>query len=302
MSVGGLIAAVILGSRAIAPLGQVAQLLVRFNQSMSSLKNLDEIMKKPIERPRRKTFIHRPTLSGAITFKDVVFNYPDREGDALKSISFEIAAGEHVAFIGKVGSGKSTIAKLVLGLFAPSDGTILIDGTDIHQIDPSDLRRNIGYVPQDPFLFRGTIRDNIVAAAPHLDDPAVLTASAIAGLDDFVSRNEFGFDMPVGERGDGLSGGQRQLITIARALVRNPNILVLDEPTSAMDTASEKEFRTHLMENLGEKTLILMTHRTSMLALVDRLIVLDQGRVMADGDRDSVVKALSAGKVAAAKN
>ena len=302
MTVGAMIAAVILGSRSIAPLGQVAQLLVRFNQSMTSLKNLDEIMKKPVERPHRKTFIHRPTLSGAITFKDVVFSYPEREGDALKGISFDIAAGEHVGFIGKVGSGKSTIAKLILGLFDPVEGTILVDGTDIHQIDPSDLRRNIGYVPQEPFLFRGTIRDNIVAAAPHLDDPAVLTASAVAGLDDFVGSNQFGFDLPVGERGDGLSGGQRQLITIARALVRSPSILVLDEPTSSMDTASEKEFRNQLLANLGDKTLILMTHRTSMLALIDRLIVLDHGKIVADGERDTVIKALSAGKVATARS
>ena len=301
MTVGALIACVILGSRAIAPLGQVAQLLTRFHQSMVSLKALDRLMNSPVERPPSKSFLHRPTLKGAIAFNDVGFTYPERDTPALIGVGFTIGAGERVGLIGRVGSGKSTVAKLILGLFEPSAGAITIDGTDIRQIDPIDLRKAIGYVPQDQFLFRGTIHDNITAAAPHADDDAALRAAGLAGIDDFVNRNPLGYDVAVGERGEGISGGQHQAVTIARALIRDPGILVLDEPTNAMDSRSESALARRLGEYLSGRTLVLMTHRASLLPLVDRVIVLDDGRVVADGPRAKVMEALAAGRIGAVR-
>lgn len=301
LTVGALIACVILGGRAIAPLGQVAQLLTRFHQSMASLAALDRIMKAPVERPPEKTFLHRAAVDGRVDFREVGFTYPGRDQGALKEVTFGVAPGEHVGIIGKVGSGKSTIARLILGLFEPAEGTILIDGTDIRQLDPVDLRRHIGYVPQDPFLFRGTIRENITAAAPHADDAAILAAARLAGLDEFLSDSPLGFDLPVGERGDGISGGQRQAITLARAALLNPTVYVLDEPTSAMDTRSEETLKRRLTRVIAGKTLILMTHRASLLGLVDRLIVLDGGKVMADGPRERVLEALASGRIGAAR-
>ena len=297
ITVGALIACVMLGGRALAPLGQVAQLLTRLHQSLSSLRALNGIMKSPVERPANAAFLHRPEIKGGITFDKVSFTYPEREIPALSELSFDIAPGEHVGIIGRVGSGKSTIAKLILGVFEPGDGSILLDGTDTRQIDPADLRRHTGYVAQDPFLFRGSIKENITAAAPYMDDAEVLQAARLAGIDEFISANPMGFDLGVGERGEGLSGGQRQGITVARALLRKPNILVLDEPTSSMDANSEQALKASLHDYLAGRTLILVTHRASLLSFVDRVIVLDNGRLVADGPRDEVIASLKAGQV-----
>ena len=301
MSVGALIACVILTGRAMGPLGQIAQLLTRLNQSMTSLKALDRLMKEPVERPAEKVFLHRPSLLGAIDFSGVGFVYPGQEVEVLKDMSFSIKSGEHVCIIGRVGSGKSTVAKLMLGLYETTAGAILVDGTDTRQIDPVDLRRSIGYVSQDVFLFRGTVRDNIAVAAPHADDAQVLHAARLAGVDDFVKKHPLGYDLPVGERGEGLSGGQRQAIAVARALLLNPNIVILDEPTSSMDTRTEEAFKSQFASVLDHQTLILITHRASLLSMVDRLIVLDGGRVVADGPRQSVLDALAGGRVATPK-
>ncbi|MBF0382728.1 MAG: type I secretion system permease/ATPase [Magnetococcales bacterium] len=301
ISVGALIACVMLGGRALAPLAQVAQLMTRLNQSMSSLKALDKIMKSPVERPPNQNFVHRPKFDGEITFRNVNFTYPGREEPALNDISFSLKAGERVGIIGRVGSGKSTIAKLILALFENQEGTILIDGTDIRQIDPVDLRRNVGYVSQEPFLFRGTIRDNITASAPHVGDGNVLQAAKFAGIDEFVDQLPVGFDLPVGERGEGISGGQRQGVTVARALIRNPSILVMDEPTSAMDVTSEGLLKKKITESLSGRTLILATHKLSMLSLVKRVIVLDHGRIVVDGSKDEVMKQLQSGDLRSPK-
>ncbi len=301
LTVGGLIACVMLSHRALAPLVQVAQLLTRFHRSMASLRALNQIMRAPVERPPLKKFLHRPELKGGITFQDVRFRYPGRDIEALKGVSFKIAPRERVGLIGRVGSGKSTVAKLILGLFEPSDGSILVDGTDIRQIDPVDLRRSIGYVPQDVYLFAGTVRENITVATGHADDAAILSAGIMAGTDDFVSQHPMGYDLPIGERGEGLSGGQRQTIAIARALLNEPPILIFDEPTSSMDTRGEDAFKTRLGGMLPDRTLILVTHRASLLSLVNRLIVFDGGRVVADGPRQAVIDALAGGKLRAAK-
>lgn len=297
LSMGGIIASVMLGSRALAPFAQVSQLLVKLNQTRSALNGLDKMMRAEVERPGGKRFLHRPTVEGALAFDEVTFTYPGRKVPALRDVSFSLAPGEHVGVIGRVGSGKSTLAKLVLGLYEPDSGMVLLDGTDLRQVNPIDLRRHIGYVAQEPFLFRGTIRDNVSVAAPHLSDQRILQACALAGVDDLARQIPEGYDTLVGERGDGLSGGQRQLITLARALVRDPPILLMDEPTSAMDSQSEKDLFRRLRDTVQGRTLLLITHRASLLELVSRIIVLDRGRVVADGPRKTVLEALSSGQI-----
>ncbi len=301
MTVGALVACTILAGRTMAPLAQVAGILTRYHQSMASLSALDKIMRARVERPHGKTFLHRPKFSGDIEFKDVVFSYPGQEMKALDKISFRIKAGERVGIIGRIGSGKSTIERLMLSIYEPSDGAVLLDGTDLRQIDPADSRRNIGCVPQDVYLFFGSVRDNIAIGVPHADDAAILRAARIAGVEDFVRQTPLGFDLQVGERGQALSGGQRQTIALARALIHDPPILILDEPTSSMDNRSEEQFKAKLQEILADKTLVLITHRASLLSLVDRLIVVDVGKVVADGPKDKVLRALSSGKVRTAE-
>ncbi len=298
LSVGALIACVILNGRAVGMLAQVAQLLIRVNQARTSLKALHDLMKRPVERPAAKQFLHRPRIAGAIEFRNVSFTYAGQPEAALRGVSFSVAAGERVGLIGRVGSGKSTLNKLLLGLYEPESGSILVDGTELRQIDPVDLRRNIGCVPQDVFLFGGSVRENITIGAPHAGDEAVLAAARLAGVEEFVGRHPLGYDLPVGERGEGLSGGQRQAIAVARALIHDPPIIVLDEPTGSMDNASEVLLKESLAQILPGKTLLLVTHRTSLLSIVDRLIVLDRGAVVADGPKQAVLEAISEGRVA----
>ncbi len=302
ISMGGLIACTLLAGRALAPLSQVAGLLARYHQSVATLRTLNKIMDMPVERPAGKVFLHRPTLQGAIEFKHVSFSYPNQQVGALNGISFKVASGERVAIIGRIGSGKSTIEKLILGLYAPGSGAILMDGTDIRQMDPAVLRRNIGYVPQDIVLFYGSVKDNIVLGAPYADDAVVLRAAEIAGVTEFTARHPQGFDMQAGERGENLSGGQRQTIAIARALLLEPPILLLDEPSNAMDNSTEEVLKQKLAAQLEGRTLLLVTHRASLLTLVNRVIVVDGGRVVADGPKQQVLQALSEGKLQTAKN
>lgn len=300
LTMGGLIACSILTGRALAPLSQVASLLTRYHQSRDALMSIDRLMNLPVERPAGKDFVHRPALHGGVEFKNVSFAYPDQTSEALSEVSFKIAPGERVAIIGRVGSGKTTVEKLVLGLYPPSEGAVLIDGTDQRQIDPAALRRDIGYVPQDILLFYGSVRDNIVLGAPYADDAAVLRAADIAGVTEFTNRSAQGLDLPVGERGEKLSGGQRQAIAIARAELMAPPLLLLDEPSSAMDNRSEELFKARISAQLEGRTLILISHRASLLSLVNRLIVLDQGRVVADGPKEQVLAALARRKLNAA--
>jgi ATP-binding cassette subfamily C protein LapB len=297
ITMGALIASTILTGRALAPLGLVASALTRYHQSKAALTSLNKLMDLPVERPTGREFLHRPDFKGGVEFKKVSFRYPEQPIDALSEISFKIQPGEKVAFIGKIGSGKSSIEKLILGLYEPSEGSILLDGTDIRQIDPVDLRRNVGYAPQDVTLFFGSIRENIALGKPFADDAAILKAAEVAGVSSFVNRHPSGFDMPVGERGEGLSGGQRQSVTVARALLLDPPVLVLDEPTNAMDNSTEEQFKRRFAETLGDKTLLLVTHKASLLSLVDRIIVLDQSRIVADGPREQILTALKKGQI-----
>jgi len=297
MSVGALIACVMLGGRAIAPIGQVANLMARYHSARSAMTTIDGIMAKPVERPLDARFLHRPDLKGKIAFKNVTFSYPGSQRKSLDDVSFTIEPGEKVGIIGRIGSGKSTIARLMMGLYDPASGTMLIDDTDYRQIDPADLRRNMAYIAQDVVLFSGSVRDNITASVPHATEEEILTAAKAAGVHEFISRHPMGYDAVVGERGEGLSGGQRQTIALARAMLLKPNVFVCDEPTNAMDVQAEQAFTNHIAQYSKNKTLVLITHRQQLLPLVDRLILIDQGKVIIDGPRDKVLETVARGGV-----
>jgi ATP-binding cassette subfamily C protein LapB len=257
-------------------------------------------MDKPVERPEGDTFVQRPQLRGDIEFRNVKFAYPNRTDAALDGLSFKITAGERVALIGRVGSGKSTIQRLMMGLYQATEGAVLLDGIDLRQLDPSDVRRNVACVSQDVTLFYGTLRDNITLGQPYADDSALVAAADVACMNEFVNRHPRGFDMPVGERGESLSGGQRQAAGLARAVLHNAPILLLDEPTSAMDFSTEAQITTKMSQFAAHTTVVLVTHRTSMLAMVNRVIVIDGGKIVADGPRDRIMEALASGRVAKA--
>lgn len=302
MSVGALVACNMLATRALSPLSQLAAIATRFHQARQALIGLNAMMAAPVERPDGRRFVQRPKFAGHIEFKGVSFTYPNAESKALNEVSFNIQPGEKVGIVGRIGSGKSTIERLVLGLYEPDEGAVLIDGIDTRQLDPADLRRNVGVVPQDNYLFYGTVRENISMGAPFVDDSAILRAARISGVDEFLSKSPLGFDLQVGERGQSLSGGQRQAIAIARSLLLDPPILVFDEPTSSMDNTTEGRFKARLNTILPGKTLVMITHRGSLLSLVDRLIVLDGGRVVADGPKDTVLEALTSGRIPTARD
>ena len=297
LSQGGLIAAYMLSSRIMAPVGQTAGLLMQYHSAATALTALDAIMQKPVERPVDANWISRPRLQGGIEFKKVAFKYPQDERDVLRDVAFNINPGERVAILGRNGSGKTTIEKLIAGLYEPTSGTVLLDGIDIRQLDPAELRRNMGYVSQDVNLFFGTLRDNIAMGAPYASDDAILEAARLSGLTDFVNQHPMGLAMPVGEHGQLLSGGQRQSVSIARALLNDPPILLMDEPTGSMDHTSEEEFKRNLMQFAEHKTLLVITHRTSLLELVNRIIVIDGGKIVADGPKEQVVEALRQGRI-----
>jgi len=297
LTLGGLIACTMLASRAMAPVGQVAGLLVQFHTADTALTSLNEVMARDVERPADTTFISRGRLKGAIEFRDVSFTYPGQSAPSLRKLSFSIKPGEKIAILGRIGSGKTTLEKLILGLYQPSEGAVLVDGIDLRQLDPAELRRQIGYVQQDVMLFYGSLRENITLGAPLADDAGVIKAAEIGGILSLVNQHPKGFDMLVGERGESLSGGQRQGVAIARAVINDPPILLLDEPTSSMDFSSEDDIKRRLIEFAKDKTVILISHRTSLLELADRIIVMDGGRIVADGPKDQVVTALRQGRI-----
>ena len=300
LTMGGLIASSMLAGRALAPAGQIVGLLMQYQGARTALESLNKIMDQGVERPDNSAFIQRKELRGEIEFRHVSFAYPGRQDAALNDVSFKIQPGEKVALIGKVGSGKTTLQKLILGLYQPHEGAVLLDGIDMRQLDPSDVRRNLGYVSQDVTLFFGSLRENIAFGTPHAQDDAIVAATEAAGLAEFVQRHPQGFDMQVGERGELLSGGQRQGVGIARAVLHNAPILLLDEPTSAMDFSTEAVVTQRIGEFAQGKTVVLVTHRTSMLAFVDRVIVVDQGKIVADGPRERIMQALAAGRISRA--
>ncbi|MFH7587395.1 type I secretion system permease/ATPase [Oceanimonas smirnovii] len=297
---GGLIACYLLSSRAMGPVGHAASLLSQYHHAVAAMNTLNRIMDTPTERAEGQHKVSRPVVAGDIEFRQVSFSYPNAEKQALQNISFKIQSGEHVAILGRNGSGKSTIERMIMGLYEPSAGTILIDGVDIRQLDPAELRRAMGYVPQDVSLFYGTLRDNLVMGMSQVDDARIVHATNQSGLADFVDTHPSGFDMQVGERGELLSGGQRQSIAIARALIKDAPILLLDEPTGSLDQRNEQQIKQSLQHCAHGKTMVLVTHRSSLLSLVDRIIVVDNGQIVANGPKEEVLEALRQGKIGSA--
>lgn len=292
LSMGGLIAVVMLGSRMLAPLGQVAALIANFQHTKTAYDVINNIMKMGVEREEGKKFVQRPSFKGKIEFQNVSFTYPQTEKKVLENISFTIMPGESIGIIGTNGSGKTTIGKLILGLYEPDSGSILVDGIDIKQIDPADLRQSVSYVPQDAILFQGTLKDNIILRSPNASDEEILYVSKLSGINDFADIHPMGYDMPVGERGDGLSGGQKQSISIARAFIHPSPIVLLDEPTISMDSIHESNFIKGMRDYKTNRTFIIISHRDNLLSLAQRLILIDKGKVVLDGTRRDVLNRL----------
>ena len=287
ISFGAIMACSILAGKAMMPFAQLAQLLLRLNQVVTGYKALNQFMNEPSEHKPDITFLARGRLVGGVEFSEVSFAYPGQEGKALESVSFKIEPGERVAIVGRVGSGKSTIGKIIAKLYEANSGSVYLDKIDILQLDPSEVRENMGYVSQEPWLISGTLEENISLGSSFVSSDDVLWAAELSGVSDFINKSPKGFKLMVKERGEGLSGGQKQCISIARALVRRPPILVFDEPTSAMDSKTENNFIQAFKNNALKSTLILITHRTSLLSLVDRVIIVDNGKVIGSGKADS---------------
>ncbi len=282
ISQGALIGAVILGGRTMSPLSQLANTLSRVNGALTAYRNLSKLIGKSFNSASSLAPISRSSLNGEIEFKNVSFEFEDTKQPTINNISFKIPAGQKVALVGKMGSGKSTMSKLVAGMLEPTSGSILIDGIDVRQIDPADVRKNIGIMLQDSWLFSGTIRENIQMGFNEYDDEHILKICKVAGVDDFVGTHPKGYDLEIKERGIGLSGGQKQTINLARSLLHTPEIVLLDEPTSSMDQSTEQKVVTSLREFCKEKTMLIVTHRNSILAMVDRVFVMENGKIISD--------------------
>jgi ATP-binding cassette subfamily C protein LapB len=295
LSMGGLIAIVILTGRALAPMGQVAGLMTNYEDTKTSYETLNDIISQPSERPQGKKFVERPDFSGHIEFVDVTFSYPNTDIPAIRNVSFVIEPGEHVAIIGRIGCGKSTVQKLILGLYEPDSGQILIDGIDLKQIDPADLRKNMSYVSQDIMLFRGTVKDNITFRATHASDGAMIRAAQISGTAEFIKKHPKGYEMPIGERGQGLSGGQRQSIGIARAFLLDSPVMLMDEPSNAMDQITEARLLENLEDALKKRTSIMVTQKMTLLRIVERVIVMNDGKIFIDAPKAEALKQLQGG-------
>lgn len=296
MSLGALIACVLLSSRALAPMMQVANLMTQYQQARSALKAIDDLSTRPAERAAEQSYLSLGGPVNELEARELSFAYGSGP-EVLKSLSLSLKAGDKVGIIGKIGSGKSSLMRLLLGFGQANSGQLLINGFEIKHLDLSEVRAAIGYVPQDIVLFKGTLRDNIVMKSPLASQDAILDAVQLAGLSEFVRAHEMGLDMPIGENGQGLSGGQKQCVAIARALINDPGLLLFDELTSSMDNQSEQEIIGNIRRYAEDKILLLSTHRASLLSLVDRIIVLDEGRIIADGPKATVLDALKRGLI-----
>jgi ATP-binding cassette subfamily C protein LapB len=299
LTMGGLIAATMLSGRAISPMIQLSLLSARYNQAKSAMTIINQVMEMPDEQKEGKRYIHRPIIQGKVELERVTFYYPNSPVASIRDLSLTINPGEKVAIIGRIGSGKTTLERLIMGLYQPTEGHVRIDDTDIAQLHHVDIRRNIGCVPQDPNLFFGSIRDNITLGRPLTDDRDVMEAANRAGVTAFTQSDPAGLERQVGEGGTMLSGGQRQAVTIARAFLGRPPVLLMDEPTSAMDNRSEMHIKHQLSQLKPSETLIFITHKTAMLDIVDRIIVLEKGSIIADGPKAQVLNDLKQGKVRA---
>ncbi|MBC3438206.1 type I secretion system permease/ATPase [Pseudomonas sp. BW16M2] len=298
LSMGALIATVMLAGRATAPLGMVVGLAVRFQQAKAAMQSLNGLMAMPVDRDSERDYLAKPTITGQLTLKDVGFAYPappmQPNPPVLQGINLTVQAGETVAILGRIGSGKSSLLRVMARLYCPVQGQMFSSGLDVKQIDPADWRKSVGYVGQEARLFYGTLRENIMIGRPEASTDEFLGVLAVTGLDQVAARHPLGINLPIGELGEGLSGGQRQLVSLARTLLAKPALLLLDEPTSAMDTQTEAVFLQHLRRAAQGQTLVLVTHRPSLLALVQRIVVVEEGRVVADGPKAQVMAAMGA--------
>ena len=298
LSVGALVAANMLAGRVLAPIAGIAAVITRGTQTFSALKAIDRVMALERERPPERIYVSRKIAGGGFAFTNVTFRYPGAQENALEQVSFSVRPGERIGIIGRVGSGKTTVGKLLVGFYEPTEGGILVDDVDIRQYDPADLRAGVGLVLQDTDLFYGKLRDNITVGRPTATDAEVIAAARLSGLESFIAGHPLGYEMPIAEGGRSLSGGQKQAIGLSRVLIRHPKILFLDEPTAHFDVRSESEFLERLKTIAkGEMTIMVATHRPSLLGLVDRLLVFDKGRLVADGPRDEVLAKLRAAPV-----
>ncbi len=300
LSVGALVASYMLGSRVLAPLGQIAGLITRYQQAQLTMRSTDALMSLPQERQHEQQALEHTALQGGLSISHASFRYPGQTAPALNDVHFSLTPGERIGIIGRSGSGKSTLARLIMGFHHPDEGQVLLDNLDLRQLDIADLRSQLGYVAHDLPLLAGSLRDNLTLGARHVSDARMLEVAELTGVSELARQHPQGFDRPVGERGQLLSGGQRQAVLLARALLLEPPLLVLDEPTSHMDNSSEDQLRQRLLAWVPGKTLLLVTHRTSMLSLVDRLLVLDNGKIVADGPKDAVIDALRKGRIGSA--
>jgi ATP-binding cassette subfamily C protein LapB len=293
LSVGALVASTMLSGRVLAPISGIAAVITKATQTFVSLKALNRVMGLERERPVGRNYLSRTIKGGGVTFDNVSFRYPNGALSALEKVSFKVAPGERIGIIGRIGSGKTTIGRLLTGFYDPEDGRILVDQIDDRQYDPADLRTGIGFVLQDTDLFYGTLRDNIALGKPSASDNDILEAARLAGVESFAANHPLGYDMPIAEGGRSLSGGQKQAIGLARTLIRKPKVLFLDEPTAHFDVRSESEFLNRLQTlAAAEMTIFISTHRLSLLSFVERILLFDQGKLVADGPRDRVLAML----------
>lgn len=296
---GAIVAAMMFSIRAVAPLSSVVSLATRYQGARAALRSLNELMALPDEREPDKRYLPLPNLKGDLALRDVRFAYPGAtpQGEpppmVLKGVKLQIRAGERVALLGKIGSGKSTILRLMAGLYQPTEGYVEVDRLDLRQIDPADFRAQVGYLSQEPRLFNTSLRDNVLLDRPNADPACFHEVAMLTGLDKIAAAHPLGFDLPVGEMGTMLSGGQRQLVALARCLVTRPRVMLLDEPTSSMDAQAEAGFIRHLKNVVNDCTLVVVTHRPAVLDVVDRVVVVDGGRVVIDGPKDKVLALLA---------
>ena len=295
LTMGQLIACVILSGRTMAPLGQITGLLGKMNSAFAAYKSLDEILGTQSEEEAAAAQVERQVIKGDISFKNVSFTYEDQPEPVLTDISFDIKAGQRMAIVGRIGSGKTTLLRLLCGLNPPDRGAVLINNADIRQIRPDDVRRNIGVVLQNPVLFSGSIRDNILMGNPSASDDDLIEVARLSGAEAFIGMLPGGFDFPMTERGRELSVGMRQSVAIARALIGKPNILLMDEPTAPLDSGAEQQMVEHLDAATKGITTMFVTHRGAMLQLADTVLALEKGRIAAFGPKDDVLAASNKG-------
>lgn len=298
LTVGALIGCSILASRALNPLGQITGLMARWHNTKVSFAAVDRFMSLPVQgHSAEKTFVSMEKFQHRIEIDHVSFSFPRADKPVLSVPRLQFNMGEIAAVMGPVGSGKSTLLRLLAGLVSPTQGKMLVDGLDLRHVSPADWRAQVAWVSQDVVLFKGSLRENLLIASPRVKDERFLQVLSLCGLDSLVMEHPLGIDMPLGEAGHALSGGQRQMVALARALLADAPIVLLDEPTSAMDMAGEQQLLMRLVPELKGRLVVLATHRPGPLELASRLLILDQGRVAADGPRDAVLQAVSEGKV-----